>query len=544
MLKYKLSVWRFIAVLWPLLVVFVTAQWVMRVLGNSAAIAVPWWLSVLDLFVFIIVFTSTAVWVYGPLKHAQAWLEKSTRRSRKHLEQGVALLPKRAFKGFFIAGLCCAGYLIAVLNIAAVVSGASLTPCMSIALSLSLLYGAGVLAPSVALVMTLAYSVRLRRELSEEGLFLHGLGDSDSRIMYWNKISLRPWVIFLITSALPVSILAFFVYLILGADTQAEQRFILLQAGVLFVLLMLAGVWLIFTVGKILKQVMAGFSIGLEHMRQGKYDGRVAVLSDDEFGRLAKGMNTAFAGLREREELKRGLKVAAEIHHAMLPVDTPDIPHYQILGFERSCEAVGGDYYDHIVLPDGCVWLVVADVAGKGYPAALTVANLRAMLHALAHLELPFEKAAEYINNTLCETLTGGRFVTLFLAKLQPASHTLLWLNAGHVPALLYRDGNVVAFEAVSPPMGLQASLSFEACEYKLEDGDVLLMYSDGITEAKASDSGAMFGEENVRKWLKKHGHRDVAQLSQCFQQELGAFTSLAADDDVTMLWLKYDNKA
>jgi len=541
MLKHKLSIWRFIIVLWPLLVVFTVAQWVMRMFGNSASIAIPWWLSLTDLFVFIAVFVGAAVWVYEPLKRAQSWLDKPARRTERYLEQSISLLPKRAFKGFFIAGLCCAIYLILVLNIGAAVSGVVLTPRMSIALALSLFYGAGVLAPSMALSMTLAYSARLRDELATKSLFLHTLNDDYGHVLYWNKISRRPWVIFFITSALPASILAFFVYLILDADSASEQQFILLQAGVLFVSLLLAGAWLVFTIGNLLKQVMASFSVGLERMRQGQYDGYVPVLSDDEFGTLAKGMNTAFAGLREREELKHGLEIAIEIHHAMLPVDVPEIKNYQILGFEQSCEAVGGDYYDYIELPDGRVWLVVADVAGKGYPAALTVANLRAMLHALAHLELAFEKAAEYINNTLCETLTGGRFVTLFLAKLQPESNSLLWLNAGHVPALLCRNGKIEAFEASSPPMGLQPDLKFEVSEQMLEKGDTLLIYSDGITEARDYDLDEMFGELRVKKWLAEHNKSNVGVLSQQLQDELNDFGKLAASDDVTMLWLRCD---
>lgn len=539
MLKAKLSIWRFIFVLWPLLVVFIAAQWVMHIFGTSASIAIPWWLSLTDLFVFIVVFIGAAIWIYGPLKRAQAWLDKPAKRTQKYLEQSISLLPKRAFKGFFIAGLCCAIYLILVLNIGAAVNGVVLTPRMSIALALSLFYGAGVLAPSMALSLILAYSVRLRDGLATKGLFLHALDDDYGDILRWNKISRRPWIIFIITSALPASILAFFVYLILDADSASEQQFILLQAGVLFVSLMLAGAWLVFTVGKLLKQVMASFSVGLERMRQGQYDGFVPVLSDDEFGFLAKGMNTAFAGLREREELKHGLEIAAEIHHAMLPVNVPNIKNYQVLGFEKSCEAVGGDYYDHIELPDGRVWLVVADVAGKGYPAALTVANLRAMLHALAHLELAFEKAAEYINNTLCETLTGGRFVTLFLAKLQPESNSLLWLNAGHVPALLNRNGVIEALEASSPPMGLQPGLKFEVSEYTLEKDDTLLVYSDGITEAQDHNLDEMFGELRVKQWLAEHGKLGIEELSQQLQGELDDFGKLAATDDVTMLWLR-----
>ncbi|MDQ6954708.1 MAG: SpoIIE family protein phosphatase [Mariprofundaceae bacterium] len=535
----RLSVWRFIFSFWPLLLVFILAQWAVRTLANSASIAIPWWLSSIDLIVFIAVFSSAAVWVYKPLKQAPLWLKKSSRRSLQGLEQTIALLPERAFKGFFIAGLCCALYLIAVLSLGAAVSHVVLTPRMFAALALSLLYGVGVLAPSMGLAMTIAYSVSVRRELAKQGLFLHTLSNQHGYILRWNKVSRRPWVIFMITSALPASILAFFVYLILGTDTAFERQFILLQAGVLFIGLILAGAWLVHTVGKTLKQVMASFSDGLQRMREGQFDEPVAVLSDDEFGVLAKGMNTAFGGLREREELKHGLEIASEIHHVMLPVQAPKIPAYDILGFEQSCESVGGDYYDHIVLPDGRVWLVLADVAGKGYPAALTVANLRAMLHALAHLELAFEKAAEYINDTLCDTLTNGRFVTLFLAKLQPKSHTLLWLNAGHIPALLCRNGEIERLKASAPPMGLLPGLKFEVSHCKLEENDTLLVYSDGITEAREHESGALFGEARLSAWLKEHDKSDIRILSQQLQDELNDFGEVAADDDVTMLWLR-----
>jgi len=154
-------------------------------------------------------------------------------------------------------------------------------------------------------------------------------------------------------------------------------------------------------------------------------------------------------------------------------------------------------------------------------------------------LALPFEKAAEYINNTLCETLTGGRFVTLFLAKLQPESNLLLWLNAGHVPALLCRDGNIETFEASSPPMGLQADLKFEVSEHILEKEDTVLVYSDGVTEARDHDKDEMFGEHRVKQWFAEHGKSDVEVQSQQLQDELNDFGNLAADDDVTMLWLR-----
>ncbi len=539
MVGSKLSLWRFVTSFYPLFAVFILAQWVMRVSGNTIAIAIPWWLSVFDLIFFIAVFSSAAVWVFAPLRQAKRWLNDLSYPHRYALEHAVMALPLRALKAFLIAGLGCAMLLLIVLTIGAEINHVLITPRMLIALLLSLLYGVGVLAPSVGLVMTLAYMVRLRRELSSQGLFLQSLNDEHGLMMYWGNVARRPWMIFIITSALPASILAFFVYLILGAQSMPEQRFILLQAGVLFTVLICAGAWLIFTIGRVLEEVMSSFSDGLERMRQGQFDGQVPILMDDEFGTLAQGMNTAFSGLKEREELKNSLDIAADIHLAMLPKSAPDIAGYALHAFQRSCEAVGGDYYDYIVLPDGRVWLVMADVAGKGYPAALTVANLRAMLHAMAHLEVPFEKAAAYINNTLCETLTGGRFVTLFMAKLQPESHSLLWLNAGHVPALLSRKGEIEVLEAASPPMGLQTDLEFKVSLRMLEEGDVLLAYTDGITEARARDGDEMFGDQRVKDYLLKHYTSDVDTLCKQLQDKVNQFGHIAADDDVTLLCLK-----
>jgi serine phosphatase RsbU (regulator of sigma subunit) len=539
----KLSLWRFVVSFYPLFAVFVLAQWVMRVSGNTIAIAIPWWLSVFDFIFFIVVFSSAAVWVFAPLKQAKVWLNDLSYQHRHYLEQGVMLLPSRAFKAFLFAGFGCALLLLIVLTVGAEVHHVLMTPRMLIALLLSLLYGVGILAPSVALVMTLSYMVALRRELSSKGLFLQSLNDKQGLMMHWGNVARRPWLIFMITSVIPASILAFFVYLILGADTVPEQRFILLQAGVLFVVLMCAGAWLIFTAGRVLAQVMASFSDGLERMRQGQFGGQVPILMDDEFGALAQGMNTAFSGLKEREELKHSLEIAADIHHTMLPSVIPNIQGYTLDGFQQSCEAVGGDYYDYIVLPDGRVWLVIADVAGKGYPAALTVANLRAMLHALAHLAIPFEKAAAYVNNTLCETLTGGRFVTLFMAKLQPETHSLLWLNAGHVPALLSRGDELEALEAASPPMGLQPDLDFKVSLRMLKAGDVLLAYTDGITEARNHKSQEMFGEKRVRDWLKVQDKSDISRLCKALRDEVDDFGHIAEDDDVTILCLKRNDE-
>jgi len=525
---------------WPLLAMFIMAEWLMRLSGNVASIAIPWWLSVIDSFVFGTVFTMAAIWVHRPIRRALPYFKASSTRSKHYLEHAIALLPRRALNGFLMAGLVSAFYLIAILSIENLLSHSDLTPRMLLSLSLSLIYGIGFLAPAVALAMTLAYAARIRLFLSEKGLFLQSLNQRNHPIS-WSKVSKRPWIIFLITSAMPVSILAFFVYLILGTDTMVERHFILLQAGVLCFSLLLAGTWLIFVIGQIVQRIMTTLSSALQRLHDHQFDKPTPILLDDEFGVLSEGLNMAFLGLKEQEELKQNLEVATDIHQAMLPQHTLDIPHYELQAFQQSCQAVGGDYYDHICLANGHVWLIVADVSGKGYPAALSVANLRATFHTLAYLDTDLEKAADYINHSLCETLTGGRFITLFMADLNTNTHDLTWINAGHVPVLCCLDGHINKLSAVAPPMGLQDGLPFPSQHYQIQEQELLLTYSDGVSEARQHQTHELYGETRLCAWLVQHEHSDA--WTSDLQHELNTFGEIAADDDVTMLFLQRKKK-
>jgi serine phosphatase RsbU (regulator of sigma subunit) len=254
-------------------------------------------------------------------------------------------------------------------------------------------------------------------------------------------------------------------------------------------------------------------------------------------------LNTALEGLQEREELKGSLSVAAEIQQGLLPDVPQDVQGYAFAALQKSCHAVGGDYYDVIPLSDGRYWLVMADVAGKGYPAALTVANIQAMLQVLAAQEARFDDALAYINRSLCKTMTGGRFVTLFMADLQLESHSMLWINAGHVPPLLQTANAIVRLKAGTPPLGVLPEMKFEAQRIELAPGDRLLAYTDGVTEASNVDGGRMFGEKGLKEWLQAQLDLPLAELPQTLLAHLCAFSSsdddsgaCSLDDDMTLL--------
>ena len=133
-------------------------------------------------------------------------------------------------------------------------------------------------------------------------------------------------------------------------------------------------------------------------------------------------------GLQERDDLKDTLRIAAETQKKLLPKEKPSLPGFAFQAFQQSCYDVGGDFYDFIELDDGRLWLVVADVAGKGYPAALTVANMHAMLHTLASSGQAFDQIPAYTNHALMSILTRGRFRNRFHGRALPKFeyHTLV----------------------------------------------------------------------------------------------------------------------
>jgi len=527
--------------LWPLPLFFTVVQGVMWANGNSAYFGLPYWISDLDMLLFLLCFGVTGIWVYWPLAVVNGPQAGQTPRL---ISRCIAQLPLRALKAYVLGGAVYGAYLLLLLLGSASAAGRELSLPMLVALVCSLVFCALVLAPAIGVAITVHHMVgqRLgmaqmaRQEMIQQWNPLHGMTDSAT----------RPWLVFIVTGLLPTSLLVLFAYLASIEDMVSGQRFIAGQGLLLFVAGSLASICLMALVTRSLRMVTNELARGLEHLRKGRYEGRVRVLIDDDLGALANGLNTALAGLQEREELKGSLSVAAEIQQGLLPDEPRDVPGYEFAVLQQPCHNVGGDYYDFIPLSDGRYWLVMADVAGKGYPAALTVANLQSMLHVLATQEVLFDAAIAYINRSLCKTMTGGRFVTLFMAKLQPESHSLLWVNAGHVPPLLQTANGMTRLQAGSPPLGMLPDLSFEGQRIELAPGDRLFAYTDGVTEARDAAGGRMFGEKGLTEWLQTEQDGPLAGLPDRLLAQLRAFggnggSAGGLDDDMTLFCVQRD---
>jgi serine phosphatase RsbU (regulator of sigma subunit) len=188
----------------------------------------------------------------------------------------------------------------------------------------------------------------------------------------------------------------------------------------------------------------------------------------------------------DRLSLKNDLEVAREIQLAMLPRGAYQAPGVEAFGMTRPANTVGGDFYDVLPLRDGRVLLALGDVAGKGSPAALLMALLLAMMRTLVDQGLEGAALVTRLNALIGRHAPGSRFVTLFLAVLDPASGELVYVNAGQNPPLLRRrSGTYERLRTGGIALGLVGEATYAAASLRLDLGDVLVLYSDGITEAE-----------------------------------------------------------
>ena len=197
------------------------------------------------------------------------------------------------------------------------------------------------------------------------------------------------------------------------------------------------------------------------------------------------------------EDLDRELKVVGTIQRSLLPEKMPSIPGFDVAADYQTSSRAGGDYYDFFPLDDGKWGLFIADVSGHGTPAAVLMAITHAIAHARPGSQTPPGSLLSYLNDRLARAYTrDGTFVTAFYAILDPAAKTLTYSRAGHNPPRLARGGSVLSLDEVGGlPMGLVEEQSFDEVTISLERGDLLLLYTDGITEAMpATASAEVFG--------------------------------------------------
>ena len=250
------------------------------------------------------------------------------------------------------------------------------------------------------------------------------------------------------------------------------------------------------------------------------------------------------ARLAEVEQTERlmakELDQAAEIQRRLLPESAPKVAGLDLAGYNAACRTVGGDYYDFIPYADGRVAMLVADVAGKGMPAALLMSSLQARVQVLFDDPNPegFAAVVTKLNRVVTSNCPGNRFITFFAAILDAATGSITWCNAGHnPPVLVHADGSFEHLEGTGVPLGILAQARYEQKTVRLALGDVLVLFSDGVTEAMPLDVDEEYGEERLAQAVAGLRELPAAEIIEGIQRNLQAFTRGAPmADDVTLV--------
>lgn len=241
-----------------------------------------------------------------------------------------------------------------------------------------------------------------------------------------------------------------------------------------------------------------------------------------------------------RERMERELELATEIQQRFQPSGPPKVEGYDFQGISFSCYEIGGDYYDFIPRHDGKMMLALGDVSGKGTAAALLMSSLHAAIHAQVSAKRNLAETVVSINEYLSENTPSNRFVTLFISELDPETGQLTFINAGHNPPLIVRiDGSIERLESGGLPLGLMGFAQYEVGSAHLNQGDVLFVYSDGVSEANDIDENE-FGMDRLQSVLAQNVGRTASGIRDKVESALSEFTGSApANDDITLLIVK-----
>jgi len=244
--------------------------------------------------------------------------------------------------------------------------------------------------------------------------------------------------------------------------------------------------------------------------------------------------------LVKKKRLEAQLEVARDVQLSLLPANDPQLVNYDISAYNFPTEEVSGDYYDFAQIHEDQIGLVIADVSGKGVPAALLMAFLRASLRAAIHIGYSTNVTMTKINALLGESIENNQFVTAFYGVLDATNHTLAYANAGHNPPLLMNaDGTSEFIERGELPLGMFRGARYYEYFLQIESGQMLVLYTDGVTEANNAE-GEEYGRERLEQIAREGRDLSARELIAHIYADVLRWTGgRGATDDITFVVVK-----
>jgi phosphoserine phosphatase RsbU/P len=242
----------------------------------------------------------------------------------------------------------------------------------------------------------------------------------------------------------------------------------------------------------------------------------------------------------EKQKMEEELEIARDIQTNLLPHTIPQYKRFDIAAFNMPSKQVGGDFYDIIPLGDSSFCIAIADVSGKGVPAALLTANLQAFLKIICKHGMSLSEATELINDLVTDNTMDGKFITFFWGVLDENDLTFNYVNAGHNPPLLIRNKKIIKLDKGGIILGVMKTFSpYESPTISLEKDDIIVLFTDGITEAM-DKNGNEFSDERLEELILKSSDLTVSEIIENIKKSVNEFAAgTIQSDDITLLVVK-----
>jgi len=309
-----------------------------------------------------------------------------------------------------------------------------------------------------------------------------------------------------------------------------------------------AGICLTMLVGRNLTHPFGEIIQTLRGVRNGKFDKKVRVTSNDEIGYTGDVINEMTYGLKERDRMRQSLAFAMEVQQHLIPGSDPTISGLDITGTSIYCEETGGDYYDYFleeVETEGKIGVVVGDVSDHGIPSALLMATARAFLRQRSSRAGDLKEIITDVNHQLSRDVRdSGRFMTLFICNIDRPNGIIHWVNAGHEPAVVYdpeTDG-FIELTGGGLPLGVSENAAYQKFQRNIRPGQIILIGTDGIRESQNA-RGQMFGKKRFEEVVRAHRRESAKAILQAVINALDEFCRpRERDDDVTLVVVRVED--
>jgi sigma-B regulation protein RsbU (phosphoserine phosphatase) len=333
-----------------------------------------------------------------------------------------------------------------------------------------------------------------------------------------------------------------------SAGNPSEALYEGLQSDIIIscYIFMAVGILLTFQLSFNLRQPFRDIIRVLKAVRNGRFDQKVQVTSNDEIGYTGDVINEMTEGLKERDHMRHSLELAKEVQQNFMPREVPKIADLDIAGQSIYCERTGGDYFDYLQTEDSdeqTIGLVVGDVSGHGIPSALLMAAVRSSLRQRSLQSGTIGQIISDVNRQLTDDVQeSGRFMTLFYSEIDPRRRIIRWVRAGHDPALLYHP-QTDAFEKLKGSglaLGVDQERDYiENVKENLKTGQILIMCTDGVWEAH-NPAGDMFGKDALYEVIRQNSNSTADNILAAVVSAVKNFQDgMPAEDDITMVVAK-----